>query len=33
MDKVKLPNGIVGYVFQSYLKEVPEKQIEKINVK
>lgn len=32
-DKVKLPNGIVGYVFQSYLKEVPEKQIEKINVK
>ena len=31
--KVKLPNGIVGYVFQSYLKEVPEKQIEKINVK
>ena len=32
-DKVKLPNGIVGYVFQSYLKEVPETQIEKINVK
>ena len=32
-DKVKLPNGLVGYVFQSYLKEVPEKQIEKINVK
>ena len=32
-DKVKLPNGIVSYVFQSYLKEVPEKQIEKINVK
>lgn len=31
-DKVKLPNGIVGYAFQSYLKEVPEKQIEKINV-
>lgn len=31
-DKVKLPNGVVGYAFQSYLKEVPEKQIEKINI-
>ena len=31
-DKVKLPNGLVGYVFQNYLKEVPEKQIEKINL-
>lgn len=31
-DKVQLPNGIVGYAFQGYLKEVPEKQIEKINV-
>lgn len=31
-DKVKLPNGIIGYAFQSYLKEVPEKQIEKINL-
>ena len=31
-DKVQLPNGIIGYAFQSYLKEVPEKQIEKINV-
>ena len=31
-DKVKLPNGIIGYAFQSYLKEVPEKKIEKINL-
>ncbi len=31
-DKVQLPNGIIGYAFQSYLKEVPELQIEKINV-
>lgn len=31
-DKVKLPSGIIGYAFQSYLKEVPNKQIEKINV-
>ena len=31
-DKVKLSNGIVGYAFQSYLKEVPEKQIESIKV-
>lgn len=31
-DKVKLSNGMVGYAFQSYLKEVPEKQIEQINL-
>ena len=31
-DRVKLENGIIGYVFQSYLKEVPEVQIEKINL-
>ena len=31
-DKVQLSNGITGYVFQSYLKEVPEKQIEQINL-
>ena len=31
-DKVQLPNGIIGYAFQNYLKEVPELQIEKINV-
>lgn len=31
-DRVKLPNGIIGYAFQNYLKEVPEKQIEKINI-
>ena len=31
-DKVQLSNGIAGYVFQSYLKEVPEKQIEQINL-
>lgn len=31
-DKVQLPNGMIGYAFQSYLKEVPEKQIEKITV-
>ena len=31
-DKVQLPNGIIGYAFQSYLKEVPELQIEKIHV-
>ena len=29
-DRVKLPNGIQGYAFQGYLKEVPEKQIEQI---
>ena len=31
-DRVKLEKGIIGYVFQSYLKEVPEVQIEKINL-
>ena len=31
-DKVKLPNGMIGYVFQGYLKEVPKIQIEKINL-
>ena len=31
-DRVKLENGIIGYVFQTYLKEVPEVQIEKINL-
>jgi len=29
-DKVILPNGIVGYVFQNYLEEVKETQIEHI---
>ena len=31
-DRVQLENGIIGYVFQSYLKEVPEVKIEKINL-
>ena len=31
-DKVKLQNGIIGYAFQNYLKEVPKVQIEQINV-
>ena len=31
-DKVQLSNGIIGYAFQSYLKEVPKAQIEKINL-
>ena len=31
-DRVVLENGIVGYVFQNYLKEVPEVQINKINL-
>lgn len=31
-DKVQLPNGMVGYAFNSYLKEVPNVQIEKINL-
>lgn len=31
-DRVVLPNGIVGYVFQSYLKEVPTVQIEQIRL-
>ncbi len=31
-DRVVLENGIVGYVFQNYLKEVPQAQIEKITL-
>ena len=31
-DRVKLENGIIGYVFQNYLKEVSEIQIEKITI-
>ena len=31
-DRVVLENGIVGYAFQSYLKEVPEIEIESINL-
>lgn len=31
-DRVVLENGIVGYAFQSYLKEIPEIEIESINL-
>lgn len=31
-DKVQLENGIIGYVFQSYLKEVPEPTISSIKL-
>lgn len=31
-DKVLLPNGMIGYAFQNYLKEAKEIQIEKINL-
>ncbi len=31
-DKVKLENGIVGYVFQNYVDELPQTQISKINL-
>ena len=31
-DKVQLPNGMIGYAFQNYLKEVPETQIQDINI-
>ena len=31
-DKIELENGMVGYVFQSYIKEVPEKEIQKIDL-
>lgn len=31
-DKVQLENGIVGYVFQSYLKEVPEPTVSSIKL-
>src|SRR5699024_1916184 len=29
-DKVNIENGIVGYIYQTYVTEVPEAQIEKI---
>ncbi|MBO5349425.1 MAG: Ig-like domain-containing protein [Clostridia bacterium] len=31
-DKVQLPNGMIGYAFQSYLKQAPETQIESIKL-
>lgn len=31
-DKVELSNGLIGYVFHNYLKEIPKKQIEQINL-
>ena len=31
-DKVILENGIVGYIYQTYVTEVPEAQIEKIEI-
>lgn len=31
-DKVVLENGIIGYIYQSYVTEVPEAQIEKIDI-
>lgn len=31
-DRVQLSNGMIGYVFQNYVKEVPKAQIEQINV-
>ena len=31
-DRVVLPDGMMGYAFQSYLKEVPERQIEEIHI-
>ena len=31
-DRVKLSNGMVGYVFQTYLKEVPDVEVEKIEL-
>ncbi len=31
-DRVKLSNGMIGYAFQNYLKVVPKKQIEEIQV-
>ena len=31
-DRVKLENGIVGYVFQNYIKELPEIEVEEIKV-
>ncbi len=32
-DRVKLDNGLVGYVFQTYVEEVPDKEVEKIELK
>lgn len=31
-DRVKLSNGMVGYVFQTYVKEVPDVEVEKIEL-
>ena len=31
-DRVKLSNGMIGYAFQNYIEEVPNKQIEQIKV-
>lgn len=31
-DQVRLPNGMIGYAFQGYLKEANQPQIEKINL-
>ena len=31
-DRVLLPNGMIGYAFQNYLKEVPNQQIEEIKL-
>ena len=31
-DRVKLSNGIVGYVFQTYVKEVPDIEVERIEL-
>ena len=31
-DRVVLENGIVGYIFQTYVSEVPDIQIEKIEL-
>ena len=31
-DRVKLSNGMIGYVFQTYVKEVPDVEVEKIEL-
>lgn len=31
-DKVKLENGIIGYIYQTYTSEMPQVQIEKIDI-
>ena len=31
-DRVKLQNGMVGYVFQTYVKEVPDVEVEKVEL-